>query len=241
MGLPEFKILMLGERGILIQFAPDSISDFFLTLLSIKNKLENVYKVEVVQTYNELLLKRLPVSSNFTKIKEELITIITGSSIKPQLRSSNFFEIPVCYDATLAPDLLEFSNAKSLSLEEIICLHTSPLYTINFLGFLPGFPYLSGLDRTLYHPRKEKPSLNLQKGSIAIGGNQTGIYPQDSPGGWHVIGKTPLRFFDATLEIPSALKAGDTLKFKSISLEKFKELASKVESGILSLKPVSNV
>jgi inhibitor of KinA len=146
-------------------------------------------------------------------------------NIKVLSLSEKLWKIPVCYNQQLGKDLNTLSRSKSISIEEVIDLHTSPTYRIHFFGFLPGFMYLNGLDPALHFPRKGIPDRKIASGSVAIGGAQTGIYPNESPGGWHVIGKTPTIFFDQNENLPVFAKPGEQIKFFPISLEKFYHLS----------------
>lgn len=136
-------------------------------------------------------------------------------------------EIPVCYGGDHGPDLRELAEARGLSLDEVIARHSAPEYLVAFLGFLPGFPYLVGLEPSLASPRRATPRLHVPAGAVAIGGAQTGIYPSDSPGGWWLIGRTPLRLFDARREPPSLLAAGDRVRFVPITAARYDELAAR--------------
>jgi antagonist of KipI len=126
-------------------------------------------------------------------------------------------EIPVCYDPALGIDLGDVAAHCGLSYEEVIALHSGVEYTVRMIGFAPGFPYLAGLPQELHTPRLATPRLKVPRGTVAIGGAQTGIYSVDSPGGWRLIGQTPVELFDASRERPSLLGAGDRVKFKPIS------------------------
>lgn len=134
------------------------------------------------------------------------------------------WEVPICYAPIFGRDIQAVAQAKGLSIAEIISLHCKPRYRIHFFGFLPGFMYLSGLHSTLSFPRKSIPDRSIEKGAVAIGGSQTGIYPNESPGGWHVIGKTPLSLFNPHAREVVWAKAGDHIQFKPISLDEYKEL-----------------
>ncbi|MCH8535629.1 MAG: 5-oxoprolinase subunit PxpB [Flavobacteriaceae bacterium] len=136
--------------------------------------------------------------------------------------TSKTIEVPVCYAEELAPDLNAFLQQKNMTLEKFIELHTQPKYLVYFIGFLPGFLYLGGLDKQLYHPRKANPDPKIEAGSVGIGHHQTGIYPQDSPGGWHIVGKTPIDLFDVNQAEASPFQSGDQIQFKPISLEEYK-------------------
>lgn len=131
----------------------------------------------------------------------------------PEAAASPVREIPVSYGGRDGPDLQSLAETLGLSPAEVVAFHAAPVYTVAFLGFLPGFPYLLGLDPRLTCPRKPRPSLRVPAGTVAVAGVQTGIYPCASPGGWHGIGRTALRLFDPAAEPPFALKAGDRVRF----------------------------
>jgi len=138
--------------------------------------------------------------------------------------SSRKIEIPVCYDPSLAPDLSVLASEKKLSAEEVVQLHCNKTYRVYMIGFLPGFAYMGKVDERIASPRKSNPDRMMHAGSVGIAGEQTGIYPLDSPGGWNIIGQTPLRMFDAGREEPVLLRAGDEVKFVAITLKEFQRL-----------------
>jgi len=133
--------------------------------------------------------------------------------------------IPVCYGGVFGPDLELLAAHTRLVTEEIIKLHSNTTYTVHMIGFLPGFAYLGGMDSRLSIPRKPRPSAKVPAGAVGIAGEQTGIYALDSPGGWQIIGQTPLKLFDACRDIPALLEAGSELVFQSITPEEFTELS----------------
>jgi inhibitor of KinA len=139
--------------------------------------------------------------------------------------------IPVCYDPEFGPDINKIASTHNQTISEVIERHTAPHYKVYFLGFLPGFAYLGGLDQQLYTPRRNMPRPFIEKGSVGIGGTQTGIYPIDSPGGWNIIGKTPLHLFDAAQDPPSMINAGDYVKFEAINKSEFELLQIEVDAG----------
>ena len=134
--------------------------------------------------------------------------------------TKNHLTIPVCYDDEYAPDLEYICKTKKLSRDELITIHTSKTYRVYMLGFLPGFAYMGELDEAISFPRKNQPGITAA-GSIGIAGRQTGIYPLQSPGGWQIIGRTPLKMFDSAKENPTYLKAGNEVRFISISKHEF--------------------
>jgi inhibitor of KinA len=138
-------------------------------------------------------------------------------------QASRLTRIPVCYDEEFGIDLQAVKDATKLSLEEIVELHVSKIYRVYMLGFLPGFAYLGQTDSRLAMPRKESP-VSVLAGSVGIVTNQTGIYPLNSPGGWQIIGRTPMKLFEAKDQIPVKLKAGDEVQFYTITREEFEKV-----------------
>ncbi len=146
------------------------------------------------------------------------------------------WQIPVCYDLSFGLDLQEIANEKEMPIEEVIQLHSAPEYLIYFIGFQPGFLYLGGLNEQIHTPRRPNPRLRVAKGSVGIGGEQTGIYPQDASGGWNLIGKSPISFFDINKNEPCFAKAGDRIQFQSVDLDTFQQIEEEVQKGIYELK-----
>lgn len=150
--------------------------------------------------------------------------------------------IPVCYDGEFAPDMEVVSNHCKIDIDNIISIHTSRFYYVYFIGFLPGFPYLAGLDSRLFTPRRENPRTFVPSGSVGIGGSQTGIYPIDSPGGWQIIGRTPVKIFDYTAEKTFMFDSGMGIKFFSIDIDSYYKILEdhsyKPERDKLSLSEI---
>jgi len=136
--------------------------------------------------------------------------------------SSRKIKIPVCYAEKYGLDLNEISKQKKISISEIIQLHTAKKYRIYMIGFLPGFAYMGEVDKQIAITRKAQPRINVEGGSVGIAGMQTGIYPLDSPGGWQIIGKTPLKLFDKEKDHTVLLQPGDEIEFYPITEDEFK-------------------
>lgn len=230
---PEFRIYPLGENFLVVEgpsVIEDELSDYLHQFASFLKRQLSDFIFNINTTYNSVCLQY-----HSTKISQALIS----GKILAQQKQFNYqkrttircWEIPVCYHPTLAPDLAAFCKIKKTTTAEIISLHTEPRYKIYFLGFLPGFPYLGGLDRRLHTPRKIQPRQKVPAGSVGIGGHQTGIYPHAAPGGWWLIGRSPVSFFDPRLDPPVLLQAGDYLRFKSIGLKKYYALVKKFSSS----------
>ncbi len=178
---------------------------------------------EVIPTYCAVIVIYDPCVTAPDTLKPLLTRINQGLS-DTALAEPDTVELPVCYHPTLGPDLESVAGIHNLTPQEVIEIHTRPLYPIYMIGFTPGFPYLGGLSEQLHTPRLDSPRKRVPAGSVGIANNQTGIYPIESPGGWQLIGRCPIRLFDPARKDPILLKAGDLLKFRAIGLDEFQEL-----------------
>lgn len=163
-----------------------------------------------------------PDHSPFDVLRTRIQSILDASSFEKETGiEAPAIEIPVCYDRELGPDLGDVARVTGLPEPEVVRRHASSAYRVACVGFIAGFPFLSGLPPELATPRRTTPRKEVPAGSVGIGGAQTGIYPRKSPGGWNLIGRTPLRLFDAQRDPPAMLRAGDQLRFREISREAF--------------------
>lgn len=222
----DIQISQMGDRSILIEW-PQKIDEGILEdIISFKDLVLDYAGDKLANhtpAYASLLLQ-YGQKVDFDIAREELLALYQSSesSIKTGIKK---WHIPVCYHPSLAVDLESFSK-KNISHNELVELHIGGEYRVYMIGFLPGFLYLGGLPERLHLPRKKTPNLKTPKGSIAIGGQQTGIYPIESPGGWHVIGRTPLSLFDINSDNPTPIEQGDYIKFYKIDLEVYNKLSA---------------
>jgi len=232
------QIKPMGDKAILIDFEPKINENLLEKLLNIKEFIENELvkeKVEIIITYCSLLIIY---PNTIENLYNEVLTIkalISNANIGKNI-SPNIFNIPVCYDEEFGLDLVHISKDKNLKISEIIEIHTTPIYTVYFIGFLPGFLYLGGLDEKLYISRKSSPRMKVERGAVGIGEKQTGIYPKSSPGGWQIIGNSPLIFFDKNNEPPSVILPGDKVKFYSVSKKEYLDISEEIKCGNFQLK-----
>jgi KipI family sensor histidine kinase inhibitor len=203
----------LGDSTILIQLG-DAIDPILnqrvQTLSALLQSIPAV--VETVPAYCTVLVHYDPLATPYNQIKnliEEKISQLDESTRRPFRR----LEIPVHYGNASGPDLEPAAATLALSPSELIRLHSEREYTVYMMGFTPGFPYMGILNEKLTMPRMSTPRTRVPAGSVAIAGSQTGIYPVDSPGGWHILGHTPLKLFDPMSESPFLFSPGDTVKF----------------------------
>lgn len=153
---------------------------------------------------------------------QAVIRRMSGKLDDADIPAPRTVEIPVCYGSDLGPDIAFVAAHNGLDVQDVITIHAGRTYHIYTIGFAPGFPYLGGLDRRIHTPRLETPRTRVAAGSVGIAEAQTGIYPLDSPGGWRLIGRTPLKLFDARREKPFLYQAGDNLRFVPISPEQYR-------------------
>jgi inhibitor of KinA len=143
----------------------------------------------------------------------------------------------VLYNLEVGPDLKSLAQALQISPASLIEQHYSVIYQVQFIGFLPGFLYLNGLPKSIAYPRKTTPTPKVSRGSVGIGGEQTGIYPQESPGGWHIIGKTPYPLFQPTKKHPCFAKAGDRIEFYPITESEFTTISEGISAKTYKIIP----
>jgi inhibitor of KinA len=148
-----------------------------------------------------------------------------GRRVRSTRSDARSIEIPVCYDPQFALDLDHVALQAKLTPTKVVDLHSRAEYRVSCIGFVPGFPFLAGLPKELATPRRATPRKEIPAGSVGIGGAQTGIYPLRSPGGWNLIGRTPLHLFDPKKTPPAFLRAGDRVRFRAITREEFEALA----------------
>ena len=226
---PLFRIA--GDRGLLVEYGdvidPD-INNKVRSMAIIMEKESSKSVIETIPTYRSLLIIYDPAITNPTKLEKEILVLeerISQIKIPPP----DTVEIPVCYGGEYGPDIQFVADHNSITKDDVIRIHSGAEYQIYMIGFTPGFPFLGGLPKELHTPRLETPRSFVPERSVGIANNQTGIYPLASPGGWQLIGKTPLRLFAPEHSNPFIYKVGDRIKFKPISAEDYNRLAGEVK------------
>lgn len=174
--------------------------------------------------YSSVLIKFDPLRLDHDELQSKLIPYL-GRLDREPLPAPREVEIPVCYGGEFGPDLSDVAEMHGMTTAQVIELHSSPIYVVYFLGFAPGFAYLGGLPEGLASARLETPRATVPQGSVGIGGNQTGVYPFPTPGGWRLIGRTPVAMFRRDANPMSLLQIGDHVHFRAISEKEFADLA----------------
>jgi KipI family sensor histidine kinase inhibitor len=185
--------------------------------------------VETVPTFRSLLVHYDPLVTGRAKLEAAIAGVADRGP--PPRRGARLWRIPYCAEGEFAPDLAEVARLTGLTTDAVVGLHTSVHYHVYMLGFLPGFPYLGDLPAALALPRRADPRLRVPAGSIALATSLSAIYPYESPGGWHLIGTTPLRLFDLARPRPALLAAGDGVAFDRIDAAQFAAIRRRVERG----------
>jgi len=217
---------LMGDRGLLLEFG-DGISREInekvrrMALAIQAEAIEGI--VETVPTYRSLLIIYDPVILSVEGLRSRLIRIEEGLQLTP-FPEPRLIRIPVVYGGVHGPDLEEVASYHQISPEEVIQLHCSNPYLIYMIGFMPGYPYMGELPQALVTPRLKTPRLLVPKGSVAIAQRQTGIYSMESPGGWQILGRTPVELFDPGKDPPALLQMGDFVQFYPIDEREFKEI-----------------
>lgn len=225
--MQQVELFPVGDCGLLAvcgQKIDEGVGDRVSALDAAVRKARLPGVIETVPAFASLLVRYDPLRTDYDTLAGE-VTPLAARAGSGHHHGGRVVTIPVCYGGEFGPDLDFVARHAGLSPEEVIRRHTAPRYRIYMLGFLPGFPYLGGLDPALFTPRLDNPRTAIPAGSVGIGGQQTGIYPVASPGGWQLIGRTPLRLFDP--DQPPRYAAGDRIRFTAITPEQFAELARK--------------
>jgi KipI family sensor histidine kinase inhibitor len=175
---------------------------------------------EAVPTYRSLLIHYDPLHLDYATV-ERWVRARVERAETLSLPEPRRIDIPTAYGGPYGPDLAFVAQHGGLSAQEVIRIHSGTTYPVFMIGFTPGFPYLGGVDAAIAAPRLETPRTRVAAGSVGIAGQQTGVYPIESPGGWRIIGRTPLKLFDPHADLPALLAAGDRVRFVPISEEEF--------------------
>lgn len=232
------RFLAGGDKAFFIEFgnavAPELQHRVQRLMLVIQNEIIPGL-VEAIPTYRSLLIHYDPLQTNPKELRDRL------EGLEQRLEDSEFpkpmvTEIPVVYGGEYGPDLEFVAKHHGLTPEEAVQIHTSTTYLIYMLGFLPGQPYLGGMSPRIATPRLETPRSKVLRGSVGIAGDLTGIYAVESPGGWQIIGRTPVRLFDPNKESPALLQAGNYVTFVRITPQEYTKIEGMIQQGTYKVK-----
>ena len=235
----NYTIFPLGDQAVTISFG-NSISEAQNNKILSLQRWINSHPFhglqDIVVAYSSLTIvydlfqvKSHTKSTAFEYVKSVLEKALAHASGIPPVNTREI-RIPVCYDDEFGPDLISVCDACKLTREEVIEIHAGKKYKVYMVGFLPGFAYMGSVDERIAIPRKQKPRTNVEEGSVGIAGIQTGIYPLSSPGGWQIIGRTPVKIFKPGDEKPVMFEPGDSVEFYPITKKDFETMADQSRS-----------
>ena len=231
--MSDVRYLVSGDCAVCVEFGNEISPEINEKIRAFKIAVEKEGIegiVETVPTYRSLLVVYKPEVIRFKELTKKFDAIMDSMS-GIQIPPPTVIEIPVLYGGEMGPDLENVASHNGKTPEEVIKIHTSEEYLIYMLGFIAGFPYLGGMSKEIATPRFKSPRVKIEGGSVGIAGEQTGIYPVASPGGWQLIGRTPLKLYDADREKPVLLEAGQYIKFRSVTEDEYRAIEKQVEDG----------
>lgn len=228
----DYRIYPLGDTAAIIELGEDINLDIQHKVQSLTSILEENmqdWMIEYIPAYttvtlfyNPLRISEITNTIPYDFVRNELKLVLSQLRTLT-IKKPRIVEIPVCYGEDLGPDLQFVADYNQLTTDEVIHIHSTSHYLVYMIGFAPGFPYIGGMSERIATPRRPSPRLKIPPRSVGIAGKQTGIYPIETPGGWQLIGQTPIDLFRPDMNPPSLLQAGDQIKFKPISYHDFIE------------------
>ena len=227
------RFLFSGDSALVIEFGNEISVDINKKIRKMMDdiKKENIDGiVELVPTYCSFLINYDVLKIDYNTLVEKLKTFLNNDLETAEGEEVTLIEIPTLYNDEVGPDLSYVAEHNKLSKEEVIKIHTGTDYLVYMLGFMPGFTYLGGMSEKIATPRLESPRLQIYPGSVGIAGKQTGMYPSMSPGGWRIIGRTPLKLYNPDSDTPVYISSGDYVRYVSISEEEYNDILKKVEN-----------
>lgn len=234
------RFLSAGDRALIVEFGDRvdrTLSERVLRLDAIIHANAPDGLVETVPTFRSLIVYYDPLVTGRAKLEQAIVGILDRKDSRPS--STTLWRVPVCYEGEYAPDLAEVARLTRLTTADVVALHSATRFHVYMLGFLPGFPYMGDLPKELALPRRADPRLRVPAGSISIATSLTAIYPYESPGGWHLIGTTPIRLFDPERVRPALFTPGDAVEFDAIDAAAFASIRRSVEKDDYTLEETS--
>lgn len=233
MTLSEYpRILPANDSSILIEFGDSIDYSINAQVYALQTEIENSNFVdaviETIPSYRSLLVEYDVGTLNYGDIRDQVSVLVKRTTVMEAAisdQASELHQIPVAYGGELGPDLETVAEHAGLDVEEVIAIHSGTDYHVFMLGFAPGFPYLGGMDERIACPRLSTPRTRVPAGSVGIAESQTGVYPNESPGGWQLIGRTPIALFDVDADPPAAMLPGTQVNFVPISQQEYEDRA----------------
>jgi inhibitor of KinA len=224
---PEVKYLPCGDTALAVEFGDRIDRRLSASVVGLGRRIEEARLaglVETVPTFRSLLVHYDPLRTSASRLCAQIDTLLEAGV--DEQSTGRLWRVPACYQGDLAPDIDEVATRTGLTSAEVVAGHTAGRYHVYMLGFLPGFPYMGKLPKPLQLPRRENPRIKVPAGSVAIALNMTAVYSFESPGGWHLIGRTPISLFSLDRTPPALVQPGDAVCFEAISRAEFDRLST---------------
>ena len=236
------RFLAAGDTALVVEFGDRVDRHLSALVLALATKLHDAKLkgvVETVPTFRSLMVHYDPLQTSHAELQRGIDPLLPG--LKASEIAGRRWHIPACYDEALGDDLAEVASRTGLSVRQVVEQHSSSEQLVYMMGFLPGLPYLGGLPAAFGLPRRENPRLKVPKGAVSIAMSMTVIYPDESPGGWHILARTPVPLWDMRQTQPALLAAGDTVTFAPLSVREYERMLAEAASGALRLSPEGQV
>jgi len=231
---PAVRYISFGDHALIMEFGNSINPEVNRKVHAFHDVISNAKLsgvCECVPTYRSLLITYDPTKISYEKLVSEAKSLEKMSKAGISERKARKAIVPVVYGGDFGPDITRVAQCHNLKEKDVIRIHAGREYLVYMIGFIAGFPYLGELADEIATPRLESPRLRVPEGSVGIAERQTGVYPREAPGGWHIIGRTPLKLFDPSWQPPALLQSGDTVKFRPVSIDEFWQIHSTASRG----------
>ncbi len=234
----KIKYLPLGDKALVMEFGNQISKDINAKIRNVMRQLSEVEISgieELLPTYRSIMIMYEPLKIEYDNLvsKLEMLSDTKAESGEEEIR---IVEIPTMYGSEYGPDIEYVAEHNHITVDEVIKIHTGTDYLVYMLGFTPGFTYLGGMSEKIATPRLPSPRTAIPAGSVGIAGSQTGMYPSETPGGWQLIGRTPVKLYNPESEPPVLLNAGDYVRYVSVNQQEYDEIQRKVQEGCYEIK-----
>ncbi|MDD2397214.1 MAG: 5-oxoprolinase subunit PxpB [Tissierellia bacterium] len=236
----KIKYLSAGDKAVVMEFGNEISKDINAKIRNVVKSVEEAKVdgiVELLPTYRSLMIMYDPLKIEYSELISTL-DFMSSKQVDNEEEKIKIVEFPTVYGGEYGPDINFVAEHNNITVDEVIKIHTGTDYLVYMMGFTPGFTYLGGMSDKIVTPRLASPRTKIPAGSVGIAGAQTGMYPSETPGGWQLIGRTPLKLYDSDKEPPVMLSAGDYVRYVSVSEEEYLEIKKQVEEGTYVVKEI---
>ncbi len=234
----KIKYLPLGDKALVMEFGNEISKDVNAKIRNVMRQLSEVEILgieELLPTYRSIMIMYEPLKIEYDNLVSKL-EMFSDTKAENGVEEIRIVEIPTLYGNEYGPDIEYVAEHNHITVDEVIKIHTGTDYLVYMLGFTPGFTYLGGMSEKISTPRLSSPRTAIPAGSVGIAGSQTGMYPSETPGGWQLIGRTPVKLYDPESEPPVLLNAGDYVRYVSVNQQEYDEIQRKVQEGSYEIK-----